>query len=311
MNCNINKSNKEILDIFDKLDIKLDNNIDYIQEQLNIIKKSYLDIYKKTQVDNKRYELLFNEVQTINDVINNNILNVVNCPPNQCYSSHIMFCDTSQIHIFPIDSNVIKVIYITAVGGGGAGGRGLINNMFYYSGSGGGSGAGLIKRPIIITNNIILKITIGKGGILGNYNSSVHGTHTQQCGSNTIIEIISNNCDEDNEIIILNGGQNGVPTDCVPTTHDIKGGAGGHSDYCMLDGHDGCDGSITIPSQPISCGGNGGCSILSPGGHGGTKCHTIGKDGKYGSGGGGSCPSINVGDKLAGNGGDGIVIVEW
>lgn len=306
--CKITETDKKLLNAFDKLDIKMDNNIDYIQEQLNIIKKSYLDIYKKTQIDNKRYELLFNEVQHINDTINNNIYNFVNCVPNQCYSSHIMFHSTDKTHIFPIDSKCIKVVYITAIAGGGAGGCGLIKNMFYYSGGGGGSGASIIKKPLIITNDIVLKITIGKGGVLGKYN-----------GTNTIIEIIDN-CNG-SEFIILNGGLNGNPINDDENI-DLKGGNGGLSDYCILIGQNGQDGCMTIPSQPLCNGGNGGCSLLSKGGNGGgnffnnggvggDQINFIGLDGKYGSGGGGSCPSINKGDKLSGNGGDGIVIIEW
>lgn len=46
MTCNINDNNKICLKIFDELDNKLNNNIDYIQEQLNIIKNTYLEITK-------------------------------------------------------------------------------------------------------------------------------------------------------------------------------------------------------------------------------------------------------------------------
>lgn len=146
------------------------------------------------------------------------------------------------------------------------------------------------------------------------------------------------------ELILTKGGKNAHPNNnqvsCYLNNNndidmccvEISGGKGGVNDFKCFDGDDGGDGCVSVPSQFAASGGNGGCSCIYEGGCGGgnyfnnggaggnylsssdrSGCMIIGSDGKFGSGGGGSAPKINIDfkKKLSGYGGDGIVIIEW
>ena len=135
-------------------------------------------------------------------------------------------------------------------------------------------------------------------------------------GGNTTIDI----CYPSGKIIsfILQGGKAGNPL--LSHVKNIKneehkfdslvaiGGLGGHHRHEFLSGMNGEDGEGDAP-------GNGGASIFDDGGSGGNENCPSGKNGKYGSGGGGSVPreidNMRDTDKLSGAGGNGVVIIEW
>ena len=124
-----------------------------------------------------------------------------------------------------------------------------------------------------------------------------------------------------------NNGNISVPSQPIPTAGD-----GGST--IMSNGGSGV-GNISLLSQPLSTTGNrelnttsndnnignssnyyltgkGGNNYFNKGGRSGNIDHFTGEDGSYGSGGGGSYPryNINFNNKLSGNGGNRIVIIE-
>jgi hypothetical protein len=300
-----NKNNVDITKLLNGIDETFYDNVDYLQQQINMINESYNEI--KNELLNNNTNTNTNVNVNYNELIDNmnEKIDNIECICVNSDSKKQVFVDTNLIHTIIIPKN-IDFIYLTMVAGGGAGGIGHINNMFYYSGGGGGSGAALINKPIMVEEGDIINIKVGKGSDIRN----------DIKGENSYIEIINKG------IITVSGGENGYPslTKCA----NISGGKGGESHLCMLKGCDGKNGITSLPSFASAIGGNGGSSIFFEGGKGGGSyfdeggCggsigNLIGKDGHHGSGGGGSCPktNINMDMYVSGNGGDGIVIIEW
>ena len=269
----------------------------------------------KQNCNNTRYEQFLSEIENIYDLINinNECIENVNMEKVSCCPFRKVYTDTTKIHKFIIDME-IDLMFVTIIGGGGAGGIGYIKNMYYYSGGGGGASACFIKKPIEVKKGSILKIKVGKGG---NINCC-------RDGEDSFVEILT--CDNNKNIVCVEGGKNGKSSLCFDGK--VDGGKGGKNSYNKcFDGKDGKNGSISIPSQFLCYGGMGGnshfylggdgggsyFSLGGNGGNGGNSANIIGCDGKYGSGGGGSAPKCNIdkNEKLSGDGGDGIVIIEW
>lgn len=312
--------NTKIYDIIKTYDEKMNTTVDYIQNQLNDIKKLFILEYEKNELDIERYKQLYLEIDKINNVMEDCLLKKCGDSKIECQSCNVIFNETDAIHIYEI-SECIKWIYITVVGGGGAGGCGSIVNSIYYSGGGGGSGAAIVKKPIFTGGKkTVLQITVGKGGSM--MSGSCDGTAT-------IVKVIIEG--QPTITITVEGGKSGNPI-CGDdnTTQIVDGGTGGKTDTCVqLGGCDGSPGSITIPSQPVANGGNGASSILASGGTGGGNIFAsggkgfimtytgeffVGENGTFGSGGGGAVPRLNLANlpiQLSGNGGDGVCIIEW
>jgi hypothetical protein len=299
----------------------LTENLEYIELQLNYLNQKFERILTLKDTSDNRYKQLVSELETIYTILDNNY-----CPTKQDISGSDNCCTTRQVytdieteHHYIVNKD-ISYIFLTMVGGGGCGGIGYVDNFYYYSGSGGGSGACIFKKPISVCIGTVIKITVGKGG----------NSLTNNNGTQSSVKIIYPNgkC----EVSCVDGGFNGNPSimdfECNKLNDNVKGGKGGqHHDCCLafLDGCSGEDGEVALPSfataQPgnggssaFANGGKGGSNILSEGGSGGIYTDLVGKDGKFGSGGGGSCPRIlkpeHFKDKLSGNGGNGLVIIE-
>lgn len=307
--------------------------------------KKFNEINKINELNLLEYSNKFDELKrTImekcsfdpNILLSNSIHTSISTPTNIC------FTDTEKIHQFVIPEK-INLIFVTIVGGGGAGGVGFCSNQYFYSGGGGGAGACIIKKPVKVEPNLILYIKVGNGGkskeMKGGENSSIRfcirssDNKIKAKGGKNGYPQLRDNCSMD---LKVDGGEGGEL--CYPFLSGCAGEDGKmiptnschnnyHKSYKKCDynfpGKDGCDGEISFPSGPTSCPGAGGCSVFYEGGCGGTNYFSeggmcgnnynpIGYDGHYGSGGGGSCPKykLNYCDKLSGNGGDGIVIIE-
>lgn len=282
--------------------------------------------------------ILINDKCTISECVEDNILAIDKCICSKDVKYDNIIIDGKSTHNIYIDNpdqvyefqiNCVNVCFLTMVAGGGAGGIGFIKDIKYYSGSGGGSGACIIKRPIKIKKCSILRVKVGKGGTLMTNN-----------GEDSEVEII--NCGTISECIKVFGGCNGSPsyeeveyyrTHDIPSDKVFFGGCSGKHDQCdTFSGRKGADGNISYMSQLLlsgGCGcsnifmsgGKGGSSIFMVGGSGGLcksitnydKNLLIGCDGKFGSGGGGSCARLkpNYSEKLSGNGGNGFILIEW
>lgn len=316
--CKIEKNECKSNTILDTIDTKLDQQVDYLQNQLNIINKSYIDVINNIKTTYEQHNIVVNEINKINDTIENIIIN--NNHQHTC--SHtcgkIIYTEPKE-HVFVIEHD-IKFIYLTGIAGGGSGGVGCIKDMFYYSGGGGGAGSCIINKPVSVIKGTIITFTIGKGGYCSD-------------GGDTIINI--KYPDGKMEIIILNGGKKAEPfiEMCPYTTENINniniqisvsGGKGGISTLCTFSGKDGEDGNISVPSYLAIESGNGACSHFYKGGEGGSNYFSkggiggvinalIGQDGIMGSGGGGSAPKsiIEINEKITGRGGNGMLIIEW
>lgn len=257
----------------------------------------------------------------------NNLQGKINPIINQ---SHICFTKKEKIYYYKIPQN-INLIFLTMVAGGGAGGIGYCGNQYFYGGAGGGAGSCIIKKPIYIDYESELIVKVGCGG----------KSNVGKNGEDTYIEYSYKNCKKK---ICVKGGENGHPKlidICEKKlSTEITGGCGGKKCYpdlsgsCGSDGKliigynfggvCGCNGNISYPSGPTTKPGDGGCSLYEEGGLGGHNyfasgglCGNInnplGEDGVFGSGGGGSIPKYNLDfcSKLSGDGGDGIVIIEF
>jgi hypothetical protein len=308
--CDCDNLDEKLLEIVNNVDTQMNQNIDFIQQQLNMISTSYLEVIKELHIDNNRYSTLINEINNITEEINDFKMPLLNTGTehDNCECCKMIYTDTTQIHKYVI-KNDIKFIYLTMVGGGGAGGIGFIQNMYYYSGGGGGSGACVINKPICVEIGTIIKIKVGKGS----------DARFDLCGENTYVEILYPNLTK--ITVCASGGRNGRPSSIEDP--NVDGGCGGKSYLCMLKGCRGKDGTISLPSYTSANGGDGGssifykggdggCSYFSDGGLGGTVTNLLGENGKFGSGGGGSCPKSNIDrtNRISGLGGDGVVIIE-
>lgn len=313
-----------IQNIVSHVDETIYTNIDFIQHQINEINNSYIDIYNNLIIDKNKQE---KTIEQLNEFCTYLIHSNNKCDSDSCdekselIPNHIHTCCKPRLQLF-VNVNETQtfipttdIIFITMVGGGGAGGIGYIEGMYFYSGGGGGAGSCIIKKPVMIKPETVIKIKVGNGGCQNNDGD----------GKDTIVEIINLS---ETITIIASGGFSGNPKyidNCVCYDKNISGGKGGCTELvCFLKGNDGEDGIVSIPSHMCAIGGNGGASSMhiggkgggnyfSGGGSGGHLDNIIGKDGQNGSGGGGSCPraKINYNSAMSGNGGNGIVIIEW
>lgn len=213
----------------------------------------------------------------------------------------------TSLNPIPVDASK-NLLCATLIGGGGSGGIGYVDGMTYYAGGGGGGGAIIVNYPINIKSIKSLTVVIGKGGTRGNN------------GGDTIVNITYiNGCKKK---IVSGGGCSGMPNSCNRKNTSMVGGLGGkHPFLPHLNGYPGLTGCVALPSQ-MSCrhgasaygiGGNGGASHYREGGHGGNMCKLSGYNGRFGSGGGGSCPksSVTENDFMVGRGGDGFVLLTY
>lgn len=296
--------------VIDQINENIHDRTEYLQLQLNTINQKLCNCYKKMEAENNRYINITNEINNLYDLFDDQYISPCKnkCESKQkCCQKSFYFTDPNIVHKYVSDSNTI--IFITMVGGGGAGGIGFIDGYYYYSGGGGGAGSSYIKKPLQVYVGTILYITVGSG-------AKIH----RDLNTDTVIEII--HPDRQKETLIAKGGQNGCPS--LKYEQCVDGGLGGISQCCpVFSGRNGFPGRISIPSQISAAAGNGASSILYEGGVGGSSYFSvggqsgqinqiIGQDGQFGSGGGGSAPKlvIDQSQKLSGDGGNGIVIIE-
>lgn len=186
---------------------------------------------------------------------------------------------------FTVPTGVHKIL-VTACGGGG-GGNGL---------SGGWGADYIVKRAFGVEPNAVIPITVGKGG-LGTDKSSKPDIEATDGGAT----IIGN-------LITISGGLKGGSDKRIN-----KGTLSGEDTLFAIGGitKSGKNSSYTNGTGGGACFGNGGdggyfTNSYSSAGHDGT-------DGEKGAGGGGYgiYNGNNVLVTKAGDGGDGIVIIEW
>lgn len=292
---------QKITNIIESIDNQISNNNDFIQNQVNLLNNSYIEIINELKTENNRYQVVINEINNINETLDEFKINNVNCckPSNcnhNCCCGKIVYTDVTKIHIFVVEID-IQFVYITGVGGGGSSGISCISGMYYISASGGNSSEGIIRRPYKVTIGTIIKISLGKGGDI---NDNPNGT-------DTIIEITRP--DKTKETIIIKGGKHGNPLNCE---FDVSPSIPEDSDNCFFPSCLGQPGNISLPSYICAVNAIGGASLLFSPGKGGNSLlyskSNIELDGKYGSGGSANLPSTN---RIAGKGGDSLVIIEW
>lgn len=235
---------------------------------------------------------------------------------NKSDNKKVFITDVTKTTEIVVDQD-ISVVFVTMVGGGGAGGVGCVDRHRYMSGGGGGSGSCVIKKPVVVKFGDRLLIDVGRGGV---------ATKDVKAGDTTV-KVVSRCMTK--ETVVVFGGCNGLPdvaTASSPTEQEVRltGGSGGVSEqHCCLQGKPGNDGMVSLPSQISNEGGDGGNSVFANSGGGGSNIFSIGGesgstsciiggDGRFGSGGGGSAPVLNVDTtrQVSGNGGDGFVLIE-
>ena len=209
----------------------------------------------------------------------------------------------------------VNGIYITACGGGGGGASGRRDSS--YHGAGGGGAACIIHQFFSVTPGQIIPITVGQGGAGGVWNSSMNVNAPGTSGGATII----------GDLMTLPGG--GGATGSGNGAEGKSGGVGGGSGGTTSGGGPGygASGGTQRGGGGGSYGGGGGGSThpndYNPGGspkegvysHGGSGKSSSGRNGgngSFGAGGGGGLsapPNEEVGK--GGDGGPGIVIIEW
>ena len=187
---------------------------------------------------------------------------------------------------FTVPVGVHKIL-VTACGGGGGG-----------NGTSGGWGADyIVKRAFNVEANTAIQITVGKGGLGQDVNSSPKIEATD--GGATII----------GNLITISGGLKGGNNIRIH-----KGTKGGEDTVFAIAGLEG----TSSGGNTGSTGGRGGGACFGNGGDGGTNGkYTIGDDatdGGTGAGGGGRAQRLGNSSNSyskAGNGGNGIVVLEW
>lgn len=188
----------------------------------------------------------------------------------------------------------VTEITIIACGGGGGGAFGMNQPPS------GGGGASCVKKVTSVSPGQEIQVTIGKGGLGGQYTGDSNG----KAGTATVVR----------NIVTCPGGQGGkdLKNDSGGAAGGAGGGKGGES---KLDskGGDGENGLYGVGGKGGLAGRNGqggGGGSYGKGGDAGSDVNINGEDGGYGAGGGAATPDSNSGTK-AGNGGDGIVIFRW
>lgn len=191
---------------------------------------------------------------------------------------------------FQLPSNLSNdMVFITMVGAGGSGSEGTVD----LPGSGGGAGKAIYRIPLSINGSTgRLIITAGLGGDV----DSLHGTASAV------------------EPEMKFGARQVVSAEGGKAATGRSGGSGAASELSPLgSGGNGSNGDI---SQSLHTGGDGGASNFAVGGKGGNKTYikdsldkpilvSVGQNGTYGSGGGGSV------NGKPGKGGNGFVMIEY
>lgn len=331
--------------------------IDYLQMQINNINQKLTSLLSLKNVSDVRYQQLVSEVDNIYVLLENNYSSLFNydCDTHNnntsqntstCCYKQLVFTDPSEEYCYMIDNSEITMIFVTMVGGGGGGGIGYVDQFYYYSGGGGGAGSVIFKAPITVNVGCVVKIKVGKGG----------DTCANTNGGESYVKVVCPN--GESNTITVSGGINAGPSinpnnefslSDPNLSTSVDGGDGGSGETSALTGESGGSGEIAVPSFPnpeagsggdsafsiggsggsntstnttetVHCAGNGGSNLFSRGGRGAKSTDTsrIGRDGKFGSGGGGSLPRIitntnllSNNEKLSGLGGDGLVIIEY
>lgn len=189
------------------------------------------------------------------------------------------------------------VAELTIIACGGGGGAALAMNQE----PSGGGGAACVKKTVSVTPGQKIQVTIGKGGLAGQYAGDSNG----KAGTATVV----------GNIVTCPGGQGGkdLKNDPGGAAGGSGGGKGGESKLDSGKGGDGENGLYGVGGKGGLAGRNGqggGGGSYGNGGDAGSGLNVNGKDGGYGAGGGAATPGGNEQTK-AGNGGDGIVIFRW
>lgn len=189
----------------------------------------------------------------------------------------------------------VTEITIIACGGGGGGALGMNQPPS------GGGGAACVKKTVSITPGQKIQVTIGKGGLAGQY----YGDSNGKAGTATVV----------GSIVTCAGGQGGkdLKNDPGGASGGAGGGRGGASKVDSGAGENGENGLYGVGGKGGLAdrnGQGGGGGSYGNGGDAGSDVDVNGKDGGYGAGGGAATPRESEQTK-AGNGGDGIVIFRW
>lgn len=189
----------------------------------------------------------------------------------------------------------VNQITVIACGGGGGGALGMNQPPS------GGGGAACVKKTTSVSPRQQIKVTIGKGGLGGQYTGDSNG----KAGTATVV----------GSIVTCAGGQGGkdLKNDPGGAAGGSGGGKGGESKLDSGKGGDGENGLYGVGGKGGLSGRNGqggGGGSYGNGGDAGSGLNVNGKDGGYGAGGGAATPRDNEQTK-AGNGGNGIVIFRW
>lgn len=189
----------------------------------------------------------------------------------------------------------VNQITVIACGGGGGGALGMNQPPS------GGGGAACVKKTTSVSPRQQIKVTIGKGGLGGQYTGDSNG----KAGTATVV----------GSIVTCAGGQGGkdLKNDPGGAAGGAGGGQGGASKRDSGAGGNGQNGLFGVGGKGGLAdrnGQGGGGGSYGNGGDAGSGLNVNGKDGGYGAGGGAATPSDNEQTK-AGNGGDGIVIFRW
>lgn len=311
-NSNINNEDLKFL----KLQIE-DSNIKYKQ------------LLKQKNFADERYKQIVHELDNLYNLVGDNTSNTLNiCNTSNSCKKCLVFDEPGKCYTHTVECDA-QYIFITMVGGGGAGGVGHVVGSYYYSGGGGGGSACIVNKPVKVGCGYILNIYVGVGGSQNPFQEATTST----------IEIVSPY--GDTVCVSAAAGSNAYPTMCCE--QNVCGGDGGSSGtettefnninnniinntnlINVANGNNGQNGVTSIPSQMSAYGGKGGSTMLytggagggtyfASGGTGGNSVVLIGQDGQYGSGGGGSAPksTVNKTEKVSGNGGDGVIIVQF
>lgn len=206
-----------------------------------------------------------------------------------------------------------SVLFVTMVGGGGGGGGSSSDGG--YGGGGGGGGAGCFRVACNVTLGATYNIVVGVGG-----NGGVDGSPPGINGNGT-----SGTNSSFGSFIICGGGTygeefgppgtGGTVTAAVNTSLTAIGTIGGNplgryynTNFNIFSGGNGA------PNVGTNNGLGGGGSILGKGGNAAGVSSSPGNPGNIGGGGGGAGNTHPLGagyGAAGGDGGDGIVIIEW
>lgn len=185
--------------------------------------------------------------------------------------------------------STVNMVYVSMAGGGGKGGSGYqTGNNSGYGGGGGGAGQYYLRHPVAVSGNV--SVTVGAGSIY----TSVPGENS---AFGSLIAVGGSNGDSSNGVYHGAGGTGGGGSGMQSGT-GLNSGAGGN-------GTGGGGGGGT----PFGQGGGGADQYYANGPYlnGGNAAANTGAGGGGGAGTGYNQPSPGVG----GNGGSGVVILDY